>query len=189
MRSLNLNYLESIRLSPSQATTLKKIGEYKGKQALFARQTPEILQTLRQLAKVESSESSNRIEGVVAPHHRVKALVLESTRPENRSEQEIAGYRDALSLIHDSAEYMALSISTIQQMHSMIYSYLPDEGGKWKRKDNEIVDIMPDGTRKLRFEPVSASETPETMETFVQNYARAIDHENIEPLAMVASQD
>jgi Fic family protein len=177
--------LESIRLSPSQATTLKKIGEYKGKQALFARQTPEILQTLRQLAKVESSESSNRIEGVVAPHHRVKALVLESTRPENRSEQEIAGYRDALSLIHDSAEYMALSISTIQQMHSMIYSYLPDEGGKWKRKDNEIVDIMPDGTRKLRFEPVSASETPETMETFVQNYARAIDHENIEPLIVI----
>jgi len=83
---MNLNYLKSIRLDHAQASTLKKIGEFQGKQALFARQTPEILQSLRQLAKVESSESSNRIEGVIAPHKRVRALVLESGTPENRSE-------------------------------------------------------------------------------------------------------
>jgi Fic family protein len=185
VRSLNLNYLESIRLAPSQASTLKKIGEYQGKQALFARQTPEILQSLRQLAQVESSESSNRIEGVVAPHHRVKALVLDATKPENRSEQEIAGYRDALGLIHESAEYLALSISTIQQMHATMYRYLPEEGGRWKRKDNEIVDILPDGSRQTRFAPVSATDTAETMETFVQNYSRAVDHEHIEPLIVI----
>jgi Fic family protein len=185
MPSLNLNFLESIRLSPSQASTLQKIGEYKGKQALFARQTPEILQALKQLAQVESSESSNRIEGVVAPHHRVKALVLESTKPQNRPEQEIAGYRDALALVHESAEYMALSISTVQQIHAIMYRYLPHEGGKWKHKDNEIVDIKPDGSRQLRFAPVSAADTSKTMETLAQNYARAINQENIEPLIVI----
>ena len=182
MRSLNLNYLNAIRLDQSQASTLKKIGEYQGKQALFARQTPEILQSLRQLAKVESSESSNRIEGVVAPHKRVRALVLESGNPENRSEQEIAGYRDALALIHESSEYLTLSIATIQQIHAVMYRYLPDEGGKWKHKDNEIVDIAPDGSRQLRFSPVSAADTPATMETLAQNYGRAIDLDGMEPL-------
>ena len=165
MRSLNLNYLESIRLSTSQASTLKKIGEFQGKQALFARQTPEILQSLKQLAQVESSESSNRIEGVTAPPHRVKALVLDATKPQNRSEQEIAGYRDALELIHESAEYMAFSIPTVRQMHSLMYRYLPDEAGQWKHKDNEIVEIHPDGTRDIRFVPVLAAETAESMET------------------------
>jgi Fic family protein len=182
---MNLNYLKSIRLDHAQASTLKKIGEFQGKQALFARQTPEILQSLRQLAKVESSESSNRIEGVIAPHKRVRALVLESGNPENRSEQEIAGYRDALAIIHESAEYLTLSISTIRQTHALMYRYLPDEGGKWKHKDNEIVDIAPDGSRQLRFTPVSTADTPETMETLVQNYGRAIDHEGIEPLIVI----
>ncbi|MDH3217501.1 MAG: Fic family protein [Candidatus Krumholzibacteria bacterium] len=185
MRSLNLNYLESIRLSTSQASTLKKIGEFQGKQALFARQTPEILQSLKQLAQVESSESSNRIEGVTAPPHRVKALVLDATKPQNRSEQEIAGYRDALELIHESAEYMAFSIPTVRQMHSLMYRYLPDEAGQWKHKDNEIVEIHPDGTRDIRFVPVLAAETAESMETFVRNYARAIDQEHIEPLVVI----
>jgi Fic family protein len=163
---------------------MKKIGEYQGKQALFARQTPEILQSLRDLAKVESTESSNRIEGVFAPHKRVEAIVLESGKPENRSEQEIAGYRDALGLMHESAEYLTLSISTIQQAHSVMYRYLPEEGGSWKRKDNQIVDINPDGTRRLRFEPVSAADTQESMETLVGNYGRAVE-EGIEPLITI----
>ena len=185
MRSLNLNFLKSIRLDQAQASSLKKLGEYKGKQALFARQTPEILQSLKQLAKVESAESSNRIEGVVAPQKRVQALVLDSVVPENRSEQEIAGYRDALSMMHESSEYLSFSNATIQQIHSVMYRYLPDEGGKWKHKNNEIVDINPDGSRALRFSPVTADGTPDTMETLAQNYGRAIDESDIEPLIAI----
>lgn len=185
MRSVSLNFLQSIRLSPSQASTLQKIGEYKGKQALFARQTPEILQSLKKLAQVESSESSNRIEGVTAPHHRVRALVLDEKKPENRSEQEIAGYRDALAMVHESSEYVALSNATIQQMHSMMYRYLPEDGGEWKRKNNEIVELKPDGAREVRFVPVDAADTPETMETLARNYARAIDQEHLEPLIVI----
>lgn len=185
MRSLNLNYLKRITLSTTQATTLKRLGEFKGKQALFARQTPEILQSLKRQAQVESSESSNRIEGVVAPHHRVEALVLDSTKPENRSEQEIAGYRDGLEMVHESSRYMALSISTIRQLHSLMYRYLPEEGGEWKRRDNEIIEAKSDGTTTVRFIPVTAADTPAAMETLVQNFARAIDHENAEPLVVI----
>lgn len=186
MRSLNLRYLQALRLSPRQATSLKKIGEYQGKQALFARQTPEILESLRKVAQIESTESSNRIEGVVAPRARVEALVRDAAVPEDRTEQEIAGYRDALELMHESSEYLALSIHTIRQMHTMINRYLPTDGGKWKSVDNRIVEKDPDGNiTRVRFEPVSAAETAEAMETFVRNYDMANKEHEIEPLILI----
>jgi len=185
MRSLNLKFLNSIRLSPQEASSIKKIGEYQGKQALFARQTPELLASLKQIARIESSESSNRIEGVTAPRDRVKALVMESSAPEDRPEQEIAGYRDALEFIHESAEYMALSVVLIQRLHSMIYRYHPEEGGRWKHGNNAILEIKDDGETTVRFQPVSAAETPEAMDTFAQNYKHAIEQYSIEPLIVV----
>lgn len=185
MRSLNLKYLNSIRLSTQQASTLKKIGEFQGKQALFARQTPELLASLKQIAQIESSESSNRIEGVTAPRDRVRALVMDSTAPQDRPEQEIAGYRDALEFIHESAEYMALSVGSIQQLHSMMYRYHSEDGGHWKRGDNAILEKHDDGSATIRFQPVSAAETPDAMETFVHNYSHAIDQYGIEPLIVI----
>jgi Fic family protein len=183
MRSLNLRFLQSIRLSPLQASALKKIGEYQGKQALFARQTPEILESLRRTARIESTESSNRIEGVTAPRARVEALVRDEAKPQDRSEQEIAGYRDAIEMIHESNEYVALSIHTIAQLHEMIYRYLPEKGGEWKQVDNRIVETDPDGNiSRVRFEPVTAAETPEAMETLVHNYEHAIGEHELEPL-------
>lgn len=185
MRSLNLNFMLNMRLTASQAATLKKIGEYQGKQALYARQTPEILESLRRVAKIESAESSNRLEGVVAPRDRVKALVAESSDPTDRSEQEIAGYRDALDLVHESSKYMAFSTSAIRQLHTVMYQYLPIEGGHWKRNDNEIVEILPDGTRDLRFKPVSAAETQDAIDTLAQNFAHTINRQDIEPLIVI----
>jgi len=186
MRSLNLRFLESIRLTPTQASSLKRIGEFQGKQALFARQTPEILESLRRVARVESSESSNRIEGVTAPRVRVEAIVRDDARPEDRSEQEIAGYRDTLEMIHESAQYMALSIPTIHQLHSMMYRYQPEDGGDWKRVDNRIVEKDSDGSiTRIRFEPVAAVETSDAMETFVRNYEHATGEREIEPLIVI----
>ncbi|MCZ6766958.1 MAG: Fic family protein [bacterium] len=184
MKSLNLKYLNDIRLTSKQVTTVKKIGEYKGKQALFARQTPEILESLKQVAQIESSESSNRIEGVVAQRGRVKALVAEASKPRDRSEQEIAGYRDSLELVHDSASYMALSVTTILHVHKTMYRYLPENGGEWKQRDNAILEINPDGTQDIRFAPVRAAETPQAMETLVQHYGRAMNSE-IEPMFVI----
>ncbi len=184
VRSLNLNYLKNITLKTPQGSTLKKIGEYQGKQALFARQTPEILESLKQVAQIESSESSNRIEGVTAPPGRIKALVMESTQPQDRSEQEIAGYRDGLDLVHESAEYMALSRMSILRLHSTMYRYLPQPGGQWKTRDNKIIEITDKG-KEVRFEPVSAKKTPEAVETLIRNFDQAVNQHQLEPLIVI----
>ena len=183
MRSVNLNFLKSITLSLVQASSLKAIGEFKGKQALFARQTPEILESLRKTAQIESAESSNRIEGVTAPRDRVEALVAEDAKPEDRSEQEIAGYRDALERVHESSQHTAFTVATIRHLHSMLYGYMPISGGEWKHTDNRIIEANPDGSIKsIRFEPTSAKDTPEAMEQFVRNYAKCTELEQLEPL-------
>lgn len=186
MQSLTLEFLNNINLSPEQGTALAKIGEYKGKQELFTKQTPETMETLRQAAIVESSECSNRLEGITAPHNRIEALVLQSTTPRDRSEREIAGYRDALNLIHESAAYMDCSVNVCLQLHTMLYRYLPEDGGRWKMADNEIVERNPDGSvKRVRFRAVRAVATPQAMENFVTNYNAAIEDHHKEPLVVV----
>ncbi|MBI3594237.1 MAG: cell filamentation protein Fic, partial [Nitrospirae bacterium] len=106
MHSLDSNYLIALTFDSNQLATLRAIGECRGKQELYTRQSPEILESLKQTAIIESNESSNRLEGINAPHDRIEALVLKTTTPKNRSEQEIAGYRDTLALIHESGKYM-----------------------------------------------------------------------------------
>ena len=97
MKSLSASYLSALQFTSEQVATLRTIGECRRRQDLFTRQTPAILEALRQAAIVESSECSNRLEGITAPHHRIEALVIKSSAPRNRSEQGIAGYRDALA--------------------------------------------------------------------------------------------
>jgi len=186
MHSLDIKYLETLKFSAEQVSVLKKIGECRGKQELFFRQTPEVLESLKQVAIIESSESSNRLEGVTAPHDRIEALVLKSTTPKNRSEQEIAGYRDDLALIHESARYMDFTVNIILQCHSIVYRYMPDDGGRWKMVDNEIVEKNPDGSvKRIRFRPVSAVLTPQAMDTLAKTYNEAINQHNKEPLVVI----
>lgn len=186
MHSVALPYIKKLAFDSEAVSALKTIGEYKGKQALFFTQTPEILNTLKRVSIVESSESSNRLEGITAPHKRIEGIVLQSTQPRNRSEQEIAGYRDALNLIHESAEHMPFSGNIILQLHSLIYRYLPSEGGFWKKTDNRIVDKNADGTiKRVRFEPTSAVATPGQMAKLVEYYNVAWKYENKEPLVLI----
>jgi Fic family protein len=138
------------------------------------------------VAIIESSESSNRLEGITAPRPRLEAIIFKDSRPSNRSEQEIAGYRDALALIHESAEHMDFSVNVILQLHSMIYRYLPSEGGRWKTVDNHIVERNPDGSvGRVRFEPVPAFSTPQAMDDLVTRYRHAVDIDTVEPLVAV----
>ena len=146
MNSLLSSYLDKLKLDPNQVANLRVLGEYKGKQELFSRQSPETLDTLRNLAIIESTESSNRLEGIIVERKRVQAIVQHSTRPKGRSEQEVAGYRDALALIHESWSALPFTINVIKQLHSIIYKYLPDEGGIWKEKENVIIERYPDGS-------------------------------------------
>lgn len=114
-----------LRFDTQQLATLRALGEFRGKQQLFVAQSPEVLSDLRQVAVVESTESSNHLEGVVVAAHRLKSLVLKNATPLSRSEQEVAGYRDALSLIHESGEQMPFSAGTVLQLHGILYRYMP----------------------------------------------------------------
>ncbi len=186
MPSLSLNTLAHLRYSAEDVPSLRQLGEYRGKQELFVRQRPEVLETLRSAAVIESSESSNRLEGIVAPKARIKALVLKDISPRNRSEQEIAGYRDALNLLHQSALDMAFATNVILQLHSTVYRYLPQAGGRWKMADNQIVERGPGGEiLRVRFTPVAAVATPHAMEELTRSYLAASREEQYDPLVLI----
>jgi Fic family protein len=186
MHSLSEKYLKSIAFSSEQAATLRAIGEYQGKQALYAKQSPEALKSLQEVAVIESSESSNRLEGIIVPHKRIEQLVLHTTKPKNRSEQEVAGYRDALALLHESAKHMAFTPNVILQLHSLVCRYMPNQGGRWKISDNEIIERYPDGSRRIRFKPTPAHLTPIAMEDLSKNYKNAIEVVHTDPLIVLS---
>ncbi len=186
MHSLDSNYLNSQVYSAGDASTLRQLGEYRGRQELFVRQRPEILESLRRAAVIESSESSNRLEGITAPEPRIEAIVRRVDEPRDRSEQEIAGYRDALEVIHQSRKEMPFSVGVVRQLHRTIYGYLPSEGGDWKATDNEIVERDVSGRIvRTRFKPVGAVATPQAMEDLVGGYRAAIADGKQEPLVVV----
>jgi Fic family protein len=184
MNSLAPAFLNALRLSAADGSMLQALGECRGCQELFRRQTPELLTALKDAAVIESSESSNRIEGVIAPHPRIEALVLKNAVPRNRSEQEIAGYRDALNLIHGSARDMEFTVNVILQLHTMLYRYYAGPGGRWKMTQNEIVGRDAEGKVRVRFVPPSPAATPAMMQRLAEGYRLALA-DNREPLILV----
>lgn len=185
MHSLSIGYIDALRLSADDGSMLKALGESRGRQALFRKQTPELLATLKEAAIIESTESSNRIEGVTAPHERIEALVLKNSAPRDRSEREIVGYRDALNLIHESAREMTFSVNVILQLHTILYRYYEGMGGRWKMTQNEIVERDGSGNVvRVRFVPPSPIATPQMMIDMTERYAQAIDVGR-EPLIVV----
>lgn len=185
MRSLTPDFLANLRYDGLQIATMRALGEYRGKQQLYFAQSPEVLSDLRQIAVIESTESSNRLEGVVVPKDRLKSLVIKNATPKSRSEQEVAGYRDALGLIHESAENMPYSDGVVRQLHTMLYSYMPQTGGQWKATNNDIIERHPDGTMRLRFRPVAAHLTPMAMADLVGQYRIASDRHLADPLVLI----
>jgi Fic family protein len=185
MQSLLPDYLAKLRFDAQQLATLRALGEYRGKQQLYVAQSPEVLSDLRQVAVVESTESSNRLEGVVVAAHRLKSLVLKNATPQSRSEQEVAGYRDALGLIHESGEQMPFSEGTVLQLHGILYRYMPQPGGHWKATNNDIVERHADGSSRIRFRPVAAHLTPMAMTDLIARYRTALDQHLADPLVLV----
>ena len=140
---------------------------------------------MREAACIESTESSNRIEGIEAPRAQLEKIVRHQAVPRNRSEQEIAGYRDALALIHDSGPHMPLSPRLVLQLHQTVFHYLPGEGGQWKCTDNEIAERLADGTRRVRFRPVAAVATPQAMDDLFTGWNHAHSTPATDPLVLV----
>jgi Fic family protein len=139
------------------------------------------------VALVQSVESSNRIEGVTVAPDRLEPLVAGKTRPRTRSEAEFAGYRDVLAGIHAKASNMTLSPELILRFHRQMYDHTPDKGGRWKDKDNAIIEVLPDGRQVARFRPVSALATPEFVKRLCASYRHASDERRAEPLLLIAS--
>jgi len=146
------------------------------------------LETLRQVALIQSTEASNAIENIHAPRARIEALVAEKTTPENRSEQEIAGYRDVLGLIHSNRANIPFEPRYVEQLHGSLYKYVGDRtAGHWKAIDNQVEEERPDGTRIERFRPVSAADTPEAMRALHESFNRALAQGTYPPLLLSAA--
>jgi Fic family protein len=185
MHSLAPDFLVNLRYDGLQIATMRALGEYRGKQQLYFAQSPEVLSDLRQIAVIESTESSNRLEGVVVPKDRLRSLVVKNATPKSRSEQEVAGYRDVLALIHESADHMPFSEGVVRQLHTMLYRYMPQAGGQWKATNNDIVEKHPDGTVRVRFRPVPAHLTSMAMDDLVETYRAANDRHLADPLVLI----
>ena len=177
--------LEQMTVPMSTVRSIGLLGEYKGKQQLFERQSPQLLLALREVARVQSIESSNRIEGVTAAAGRIAELAADTSAPRDRSEQEIAGYRDVLATVHANARSMDLSGGLVLQLHRDLYQFSPTPGGAWKVSSNDIVDLLPDGTHRLRFAPVAPHLVDAAMNELVEGYRRVAAEGRIDSLIAV----
>jgi Fic family protein len=185
MKSLHAEFLHRQSITQNILQTIRRIAEYKGKQDLYKEQSPQILETLRQAAIIQSTESSNRLEGITAPLERIRDLVAQQTTPRNRSEQEIAGYRDVLNTIHANHADIPFTTGVVLQFHRDLYQFNPGQGGKWKPTDNEITEIQSNGTKVVRFYPVPAHMTQDAMETLHKQFAELWKSGKIEPLLLI----
>lgn len=162
------------------------IHEYKGKQDLFIEATPDALASMLEVAKIQSTGASNRIEGIYTSDQRLNALVKEKAEPKNRSEKEIAGYREVLGTIHVNYEFITPRANVILQLHRDLYLYNPaSSGGRFKNSDNVISETDAAGVTSIRFTPTSAFETPEAVEKLAEAFMEAIAAEKYNPLLLV----
>ncbi|NLO83812.1 MAG: Fic family protein [Clostridiales bacterium] len=172
-------------LTPEIVKMLTTIHECKGKQELYMEAHSDILTTLLRTAKIQSTGASNRIEGIYTSDKRLSELVAEKSEPRNRSEEEIAGYRQVLELVHENYEYMNPSASVVLQLHQYLYSFSASGiAGRWKSTNNAIVEKHEDGTEMIRFKPLSAFETPDAMKNLCDAYIEAISQEQADPLLL-----
>ncbi|MFW6331425.1 MAG: Fic family protein, partial [Gemmatimonadota bacterium] len=163
LRSFGPGVLAAQPISGALLSSVRQVGEYRGRELLYQHRSPQVLEMLREAAVIASTTASNRLEGVEAPAARVEALVSANASPANRSEQEIAGYRDVLRTIHASWEHMPFTPGVVLQLHRDLYRYVPGDGGVWKTAPNVITERRPDGTVRVRFEPVAPHETADAM--------------------------
>ena len=173
-------------LTPEITALLSAIHEFKGKQELYLNAKPDVLNGLMEVAKVQSTTSSNRIEGIAATDARIRELMSQKTIPRNRNEREIAGYRDVLKTIHESHEFISITPNILLQLHRDLYSKLPQGiGGHWKLNDNVIEETDEAGNTSTRFRPASAVETPAAMDSLCMAYRRAVDDARFDPLMLI----
>lgn len=186
MRSFDYIKTPEQLLKPEIVQMVGNIHEHKGKQELFLEANIDELKTLLEVALIQSTGASNRIEGIYTTDKRLEELVRQKAEPRNRSEQEISGYREVLTTIHESYEYINPRPNIILQLHRDLYSYSGrNAGGNYKNSDNVIAETDAEGHQKARFIPVPAFQTPEAMNELCTNFLEAWDADRIDKLILI----
>lgn len=187
MRKFNLMEEYSSIISNSNIINLiSKIHEYKGKQSYLLDTKKDTLETLLKVAKIQSTSSSNKIEGIYTTDKRINEIVNQKLEPKNRNEEEIAGYRDVLTLIHENYNFIDINKNTILQLHRDLYKYTGySYGGKFKNSQNYIEEENEKGEKKIRFTPLSPVETPIAIEELCKNYNELVNNESCDLLVLI----
>lgn len=186
MRNFNYSEISNKKWDSEVLGLISAIYKEAGKQELYLKQRPAQLEKLVEIAKVQSTEASNSIEGIVTTNTRVRQLVEEKTTPKNRNEQEIAGYRDVLSVIHESFDAIPITQNYILQLHKMLYNHMNNPmAGRTKSVQNYIIAEYPDGHRETLFTPLSPFETPDALDKICEEYNRVIGNMELESLIAI----
>lgn len=185
MRSFNYLKLMDLSLPVSVYNMIANIHEYKGKQELYVENYPDVLKKMIDVAKIQSTKSSNAIEGIYTNDSRLNALMKKKAEPKNRNEEEIAGYRHVLDLVHENYDFIEFNKNDILTLHNRLYSYsYVNYKGKFKTMDNTIIEVDAYGNKNVRFQPVSSFETEMYFDEMVRAYNIAVEA-NIPPLILI----
>ena len=186
MRPFNYSEIKNQKWDSGTLGLIAAIYKEAGKQEMYLKQRPEELEKLVEIAKIQSTEASNAIEGIVTTSTRIKQLVKEKTTPKNRDEQEIAGYRDVLNIIHESFDAIPLSQNYILQLHKILYSHMNNPmAGRIKSVQNYISAAYSDNHAETLFTPLAPFETPEALDKICEEYNRVIGNMEVEPLIAI----
>ena len=186
MKTFDYSILKDRTWDNEIVSYLTQIHEYKGKQELYIRQKPVELERLIEIARIQSTEASNRIEGIVTTNARLKQLVENKTTPRNRDEKEILGYRNALNIVHESYEHIAITPNYILQLHGEILKHTAfSYAGKFKTTTNEIAKTLPDGTKEVIFTPLEPYETPDAVASLCETFRNELNRGIIDPLILI----
>ena len=186
MRNFNYSAIKYQKWDSEILGLIAAIYKEAGKQEMYLKQRPEELDKLVEIAKIQSTEASNAIEGIVTTSTRMRQLVEEKTTPKNRDEQEIAGYRDVLNVIHDSFDAIPITKNYILQLHKMLYSHMNNPlAGQTKNVQNYVSATYPDGHVEVLFTPLAPFETQEALDRICEEYNRVIGNMELEPLIAI----
>lgn len=186
MRRFHYDNLKNQYWDAEVVSFIANIYEFKGRQDLFLYRKPDVLKGLVDLAIVQSTQSSNKIEGILTTNERIKELIEKKAMPRNRDEEEILGYQDVLNTIHENYEHIPITSSIILQLHRDLFKYSAKSiGGNYKNTQNYISETRIDGTQGVRFIPLAPYETPKAIEDICVSYNEEIDKGVMSPLILI----
>ena len=187
MREFDYSHISDELRDNDVCNLISSIREYRGKQALFISAKPDVLKTLLEIAKIQSTAASNKIEGISTTDARLKAIMAEKTEPRNRNEEEIAGYRDVLGTIHASYDAIPVSPNIILQLHRDLCKHMSQQGlgGHWKTIENVISETDVSGVTRIRFQPLSAFETPDGVQRLCDAFRTAHERGTYDDLLLI----